>query len=74
VLPAAVGIGSGDTGAAFADGVSRALMVSAALAVAGGVIAAITIRRSIPQRMMTQAALDQPCHAPECAEEAAEAA
>jgi hypothetical protein len=24
--------------------------------------------------MMTQAALDQPCHAPECAEEAAEAA
>jgi predicted MFS family arabinose efflux permease len=74
VLPAAVGIGSGDAGAAFADGVSRALLVSAALAVVGGVIAAITIRRSIPQRMMTQAALDQPCHAPECAEEEAAAA
>jgi len=75
VLPAAVGIASGDTGAAFADGVSRALLVSAVLAVAGGVIAAITIRRSTPQRLMTQAALDQPCHPAECAEaEAAEAA
>jgi EmrB/QacA subfamily drug resistance transporter len=74
VLPAAVGIGSGDTGVAFADGVSRALLVSAGLSVAGGVIAAITIRQSTPQRRMTQAAIDQPCHPPECGEQEAAAA
>lgn len=68
VLPAAVGISGGDGGAAFSDGVGRALLVAAALAVAGGVLAAITIRRATPQRAMTQAAIDHPCHPAERAE------
>ncbi|HEX6312548.1 MAG TPA: DHA2 family efflux MFS transporter permease subunit [Acidimicrobiia bacterium] len=71
VLPAAVGIDAGDTGAAFSDGVGRALLVAAALGVAGGIVSAVTIRRATPQRPMTQAAIDQPCHPAECAEEVA---
>jgi EmrB/QacA subfamily drug resistance transporter len=71
VLPAAVGIGSEDTGRAFSDGVGNALLVAAVLAVGGAVVSAVTIRKATPQRPMTQAAIDQPCHPAECAEEQA---
>jgi EmrB/QacA subfamily drug resistance transporter len=74
VLPVAVGLSQADTGTAFSDGVQQATLISAGLAVLGGIVAFVTIRKSVPQRPMTQADLAQPCHAPECAEEAAEAA
>ncbi|MGH9034009.1 MAG: MFS transporter, partial [Acidimicrobiia bacterium] len=69
VLPVAVGLSQADTGPAFSDGVQQATLISAGLALLGGLVAAITIRKSVPQRPMTQADLGMPCHAPECAEE-----
>jgi len=64
VLPVAVGLTKADTNAAFSDGVDRAVIVSAVLAVVGGVTAAITIRRGEPHRSVTQASIGQSCQDP----------
>ncbi len=64
VLPVAVGLTDADTNATFSDGVDRAVIVSAVLAVVGGLTAAITIRRGEPHRSVTQASIGQSCQDP----------
>jgi EmrB/QacA subfamily drug resistance transporter len=46
VLPAVAGLETASTGAAFTDGVGRALYISAALAVVGSLISWLTIRKA----------------------------
>jgi EmrB/QacA subfamily drug resistance transporter len=65
VLPAAAGLATANTPAAFQAGYTRALMISAALCAAGGLIALVTIRngakvRPVPHVHATQACAD-PC-------------
>ncbi len=75
VLPAVVGIATGEVGVEFSEGVGRALFISGVLAVLGAAISFATIRRGTPQRAMTQASFNQSCHDPCVRErEAAEAA
>jgi MFS family permease len=64
VLPSVAGIGEGDSGAQFADGVRTALQISAGLAVLGGLVACVTIRKATPVRAITQANIGQPCGDP----------
>jgi hypothetical protein len=74
VLPSLVGLSTAASDTEFTDGVGRALLVSAGLAVAGGLVAAITIRRAAPHRSITQASVTQSCHDPCVRDATAEAA
>jgi len=74
VLPVVAGLTDAETDATFTDGVNRAILLSAALAAIGGIIAAITIRRAAPHRAVTQASIGQSCHDPCVREEAPAAA
>jgi EmrB/QacA subfamily drug resistance transporter len=65
ILPAAAGLATASTPAAFQAGYTRALMISAALCAGGGLIALVTIRdgakvRPVPHVHATQACAD-PC-------------
>jgi len=65
ILPAAAGLATANTPAAFQAGYTRALMISAALCAIGGLIALVTIRngakvRPVPHVHATQACAD-PC-------------
>jgi EmrB/QacA subfamily drug resistance transporter len=71
VLPVAVGLTGDATAAEFTTGVGRALVVSAGLALLGGAVAAITIRRAVAHRPTTQASFNQSCHDPCVRSEAA---
>ncbi|MCW3042591.1 MAG: putative drug resistance transporter, EmrB/QacA family, partial [Actinobacteria bacterium] len=51
--------------AALTRGFHEAMLIAAAFAASGGLIAYATIRRSVPARATTQPSLLQPCHAPE---------
>ena len=62
VLPAAVGLDLAGGPTAVTDGVQRALLVGAALCVAGGAVAYATIRGGTTVRPTSQASVDQPCH------------
>ncbi len=64
VLPAVVGIATGEAWLEFSEGVGQALLISAGLAVLGAAVAAITIRRGTPQRAVAQASIHQSCHDP----------
>ena len=57
VLPAAAGIDEGDVG----DGFSTAMLITAAVCAAGGLIAFATIRSAAPLVPVTQADLLHPC-------------
>jgi EmrB/QacA subfamily drug resistance transporter len=74
VLPAVVGIATGEAGLEFSEGVGQALFISGAFSVAGAVIAFATIRRGTPQRSMTQASVHQSCRPCVNEHEAVEAA
>jgi EmrB/QacA subfamily drug resistance transporter len=54
VLPALAGLETASTGAAFTDGVGRALYISAGLAVVGSVISWVTIRKAAPVQTPAQ--------------------
>ena len=71
VLPSVVGLSTAASDTEFTDAVGRALLVSAGLAVAGGLVAAITIRTAAPHRAITQASISQSCHDPCVADERA---
>jgi EmrB/QacA subfamily drug resistance transporter len=65
ILPAAAGLATASTPAAFQAGYTRALMISAVLCASGGLIALVTIRngarvRPVPHAHATQACAD-PC-------------
>ncbi|HVF15220.1 MAG TPA: MFS transporter [Acidimicrobiales bacterium] len=64
VLPAAVGLDLTDGPTAITRGFHRAMLVGAALAVAGGVVAWATIRGGAAVEVPVQAGLDQPCNDP----------
>jgi hypothetical protein len=64
VLPLLAGLDTAGHARGFAAGVGRALLISAGLAVAGGVVAAATIRRAAPVETPRQQALDYSCHDP----------
>jgi tellurite resistance protein TehA-like permease len=64
VLPAVVGLRT-DSPTLLTPGYRAAMLIAAALAAAGGVIAFVTIRQSTAVHPATQASLVHPCHAPE---------
>ncbi len=64
VLPAAVGLDLAGGPDAITEGFHRAMLVGAALSVAGGVVAFATIRGGATVGAAAQAGLDQPCHDP----------
>ncbi len=61
VLPGLTGMGGGALGAALQEGYRSAMLVSAALAVAGGLVALATIRGSAPVEPVTHADLGAAC-------------
>jgi EmrB/QacA subfamily drug resistance transporter len=63
LLPILVGLDTAGSSSALDDGVDRALLVSAALAAAGGLIALATVRRGASVATPTQP-MAQPCGAP----------
>lgn len=73
VLPLLVGLDAAGAAADLDAGVDRALLVAAALAAAGGVIALITVRRAVPTQHPVQAGVgSNPCGHP-CLAETGEA-
>ena len=64
VLPAAAGIDMEGAGPDGLDGYATALRLAAGLCVAGALVAAATIRRSVPVEPTVQASVLQPCHDP----------
>lgn len=64
VLPAAVGFDLAAGAGAVTEGVHRALVVGAALAVAGGLVAYATVRGGTEVQPTSQPSVDQPCHDP----------
>jgi EmrB/QacA subfamily drug resistance transporter len=64
VLPAVVGIATGEAGIEFSEGVGQAMLISAALAILGSAISFITIRTATPHRAVAQASFNQSCHDP----------
>ncbi len=64
VLPAAVGLDLAAGPEALTDGVRRAMLAGAALAVVGGLVAYLTIRDGAAVAPTSQASVDQPCHDP----------
>jgi EmrB/QacA subfamily drug resistance transporter len=65
VLPLAAGLGGlAPTDPRYRDGVSRALLLSAGLCVAGGIVAFITVRRSAPVVPVTQPGISHACADP----------
>ncbi len=72
VLPLAAGLGGlapGDP--RYRDGVSQALLLSAGLCVAGGLVAFVTVRRSSPVTAVTQPGISHACADPCLREHAA---
>ncbi|HEU5002865.1 MAG TPA: MFS transporter [Actinomycetota bacterium] len=66
VLPAVVGLQTGSA-ALLGPGYREAMVIAAGLSAAGGIIALVTIRRSVPVSPTTQASVGQCCHPPEVA-------
>lgn len=65
VLPLAAGLGGlSPDDPRYRDGVSQALLLSAALCLAGGVVAFVTVRRSAPVATVTQPGISQACSDP----------
>jgi len=64
VLPAAVGLDISGGADAITSGFHRAAVVGAALCLAGGLVAYVTIRGGATVQASPQASLDQPCHDP----------
>jgi Kef-type K+ transport system membrane component KefB len=64
VLPAAAGLAGAGAGLDLDDGFGRAMLISAALAAAGGVIAFFTIRRTEPVFASAPSVVQQPCGDP----------
>jgi hypothetical protein len=64
VLPAAAGLAGAGAGLDLDDGFGRAMLISAALAATGGVIASVTIRRSEPVFTSARSVVQQPCGEP----------
>jgi EmrB/QacA subfamily drug resistance transporter len=64
VLPAAVGLDIAGGPDDITQGFHRAMLVGAALCVAGGAVAFATIRDGATVTASPQASLDQPCHDP----------
>lgn len=62
VLPLAVGLGDGDE--PLGPGFARAMLISGALCVLGGVVAFFTVRRGTPVKPQVLPGLHQPCQAP----------
>jgi hypothetical protein len=73
LLPAVVGLDTSGSASALTAGVHRAMVVAAGLAVAGGAIAFVTVRKGIKVATPTQPAL-YPCGDPCLSEEAPAAA
>jgi EmrB/QacA subfamily drug resistance transporter len=72
LIPAVAGLGGIDPGAAgFHAGVSRALQISAGLAVAGGLVAFAFVRKAAPVRSVPQPSLSHACQDPSLREPAA---
>jgi EmrB/QacA subfamily drug resistance transporter len=71
VLPAAAGLASTGAGLDLDEGFGRAMLISAVLAAAGGVIAFFTIRRTEPVFAAARSVVQQPCGDP-CLRTAAE--
>ena len=72
LLPLAAGLGGlapGDP--AYRDGVSRAMLIAAALCVVGGAVANVTVRRAAPVASLTQPSVSHPCGDPCVRERAA---
>ena len=67
VLPAVVGLDITGGADELTRGFHRALLLSAALSVAGGLVAFATIRGGATVEPSAQAGLDQPCHDPSLA-------
>jgi hypothetical protein len=62
VLPLAAGLGGlVPTDPRYRAGVSRALLLSAGLCVAGGIVALVTVRRSAPVVPVTQPGISHAC-------------
>jgi len=65
VLPLAAGLGGlAPNDPRYRDGVSQALLLSAALCVAGGLVAFVTVRRSAPVATVTQPDISHACADP----------
>jgi EmrB/QacA subfamily drug resistance transporter len=64
VLPAAAGLAGAGAGLDLDEGFGRAMLISAALAAAGGVIAFFTIRRTEPVFALARSVVQQPCGDP----------
>ncbi|HEY8217157.1 MAG TPA: DHA2 family efflux MFS transporter permease subunit [Acidimicrobiia bacterium] len=64
VLPAAAGLASTGAGLDLDEGFARAMLISAVLAAAGGVIAFVTIRRTEPVFTPARTVVQQPCGDP----------
>jgi MFS family permease len=71
VVPSLAGIAVGGTGVDLDSGFATAMMIAGALAVAGGVIAWLTIRRAAPVRNVARGDVSIPCEPPECVKVAA---
>lgn len=64
VLPGVSGLSSAQTPAAFSSGYSRAMVLAAILTAAGGIVAALTIRRDAPVTPTQHAHVTHACQHP----------
>ncbi|MGH9026688.1 MAG: MFS transporter, partial [Acidimicrobiia bacterium] len=66
VLPGVVGLDTAASGSTFSDGYMQAMLISAVIAAAGGLIAFLTVRRVAPRVEMSSQNLVQPCLPADC--------
>jgi EmrB/QacA subfamily drug resistance transporter len=71
VLPGLVGLDTASGGAGFSDGFQQAMLISAAIAVAGGLIAFLTVRKVAPNVETGSQVMIEPCLPAGCAEQEA---
>jgi EmrB/QacA subfamily drug resistance transporter len=71
VLPGLVGLDTATGGSGFSDGYMQAMMISAVIAVAGGLIAFATVRKLAPNIETGSRAMIEPCLPAGCAEQEA---
>jgi EmrB/QacA subfamily drug resistance transporter len=64
VLPGLAGLDSLATSGGISDAFTRAMVFSAAVCAAGGVVAFFTVRTAAPVPAVTQPSIDQACHHP----------
>lgn len=68
VLPAVAGLTGADGAVVLGDAYDRAMWITAAIALVGGVVAGFTIRTTVPVTAVNRGAIAEPC-LPSCVEE-----